>query len=68
MFMRDILKLLSIAILLAVSGSSFAEGSKMTMGNGDKNWIVVEGVTREEGTLTFTEVNIDGNGWLVIHP
>jgi len=68
MFMRDVLKLLSIAILLAVSGSSFAEGAKMTMGNGDKNWIVVEGVTREEGTLTFTEVNIDGNGWLVIHP
>jgi hypothetical protein len=38
------------------------------IGNGTDNWITVEGVTRDEGTLTFSEVHIDGNGWLVIHP
>ncbi|MFK8021027.1 MAG: hypothetical protein AB8B86_14760 [Pseudomonadales bacterium] len=68
MFVRDLLKLFSLSVLLGLSGISFAEGAKMTMGNGDKNWIVVEGVTRNEDTLTFAEVNIDGNGWLVIHP
>ncbi len=40
----------------------------ITIGNGDKNWIVTEGVVRNESTLTFKEVQIDGNGWLVIHP
>jgi hypothetical protein len=39
-----------------------------SIGNGIKNWITVEGVTRDQGTLTFSEVQIDGNGWLVIHP
>ena len=39
-----------------------------SMGNGEKNWIKVEGVTRDESTLTFSEIQIDGNGWLVIHP
>jgi len=38
------------------------------MGNGKKNWIDVKGVTREKSVLTFPEVQIDGNGWLVIHP
>jgi len=41
---------------------------QISMGNGAKNWITVEGVTRKESTLTFSEVQIDGNGWLVIHP
>ena len=39
-----------------------------TLGNGEKNWIHVEGATREGDTLTFREVQIDGNGWLVLHP
>ena len=41
---------------------------EMTLGNGDANWIVVEGASREHATLTFPEVRIDGNGWLVMHP
>lgn len=41
---------------------------KITMGNGDKNWIVVDGAVRNNKTLTFKEVQIDGNGWLVMHP
>lgn len=45
-----------------------AASVKITRGNGDKNWIKTDGVTRKGGTLTFSEVQIDGNGWLVIHP
>lgn len=41
---------------------------KMSMGNGEKNSITVEGVTRKDSVLTFSEVTIDGNGWLVMHP
>ena len=44
---------------------SAAQGS---IGNGEKNWITTEGVQRQDGTLIFSEVQIDGNGWLVIHP
>lgn len=40
----------------------------ISMGNGSQNWIIVDDVTREDFTLTFSEVQIDGNGWLVIHP
>jgi hypothetical protein len=39
----------------------------MTTGNGEKNWIVVEGVARQGVAFTFREAVIDGNGWLVIH-
>ncbi|MEE4280443.1 MAG: hypothetical protein V2I41_00765, partial [Pseudomonadales bacterium] len=39
-----------------------------SMGNGANNWIDVAGVTRDDSVLTFPEVQIDGNGWLVIHP
>jgi hypothetical protein len=41
---------------------------KVTLGNGDANWIIVEDVSRDQATLTFSEVRIDGNGWLVLHP
>ena len=40
---------------------------KMTMGDGVKNHIVAAGVRRDGATFTFAEVQIDGNGWLVIH-
>ena len=41
---------------------------QITLGNGDANWIVTEGATRDGATFTFGEVRIDGNGWLVMHP
>jgi len=41
--------------------------AQMTTGNGEKNWIVVDGVVRQGATFTFREAHIDGNGWLVIH-
>lgn len=41
---------------------------QVTIGNGENNWIVTEGATRDGATMTFKEVHIDGNGWLVLHP
>ena len=40
----------------------------VTMGNGEANWIVTDGATRNGATFTFSKVKIDGNGWLVMHP
>ena len=44
------------------------EKSEFSMGNGAKNWIDVAGVSRDQSVLTFPEVQINGNGWLVVHP
>lgn len=38
------------------------------LGNGESNWIITEGATRERAVMTFPEVRIKGNGWLVLHP
>ncbi|MEM9622408.1 MAG: hypothetical protein AAF993_12210 [Pseudomonadota bacterium] len=48
--------------------AEYPDRAQMTMGNGEANWIIVDDVQRDGGTLTFSEVKIDGNGWLVIHP
>ncbi len=45
-----------------------AEAPAVTTGNGEANWIVTEGATRDGATFSFREVRIDGNGWLVMHP
>ncbi len=68
-----LIKLTALTVLTFASSLSAEESYKeaapqITLGNGDKNWIVVEGVLRNESTLTFKEVHIDGNGWLVMHP
>ena len=47
---------------------SAKEKPEMKLGNGESNWIITEGLTRDGDTLTFKEVVIDGSGWLVIHP
>ena len=69
--MRKILGLMAGAIV-AVSVSSVAAeeqaAEERSMGNGEANWIVTEGATRDGSTFTFPEVHIDGNGWLVMHP
>lgn len=59
-----------LALTLAHTGAFAQEDQQpqRSIGNGTDNWITVEDVTRDEGTLTFSEVQIDGNGWLVIHP
>jgi hypothetical protein len=57
-----ILTLLFLALGGPVTAADFS------MGNGESNWIIVEGVQRDGGTLTFSEIQIVGDGWLVIHP
>lgn len=42
--------------------------SEVTVGNGEANWIITEGATRDGATFVFPEVQINGNGWLVMHP
>ncbi|MSR11399.1 MAG: hypothetical protein EXR84_06305 [Gammaproteobacteria bacterium] len=60
-----LIAIVSGAIALT-SVSTAAQGP--SIGNGQKNWIITEGVTRDGGRLTFKEVQIEGDGWLVIHP
>ena len=45
-----------------------AEAPAISMGNGESNWIETEGAKRDGATFTFREVQIGGNGWLVMHP
>jgi len=42
--------------------------NKITLANGERNWINVDGLSREGKTITVPEVHIDGNGWIVMHP
>lgn len=61
---------LGLAALVLATGTVWAadtHGAQLTRGNGEKNWIVTEGVTRNGATFTFPAVRIEGNGWLVIH-
>ena len=57
-----------LVISSAIFGASLTSAQGISMGNGSENWITTEGVTREDSLLTFSEVRINGNGWLVIHP
>ena len=59
---------LVMLVLFVIGQSGILVQAQVTIGNGSKNWITVDGVTRDKGTLTFSEVQIDGGGWLVIHP
>ena len=67
-----VLKPLFVLLLLACGPASVQaqtqQASQISIGNGENNWITVEGVIRDQSTLTFSEVQIAGDGWLVIHP
>ncbi len=54
--------------LVAVYGWAEEATAEFSMGNGEHNWILTEGATRQGSTFVFPEVQIDGNGWLVMHP
>ena len=41
---------------------------QMQTGNGEHNYIVLDGATRDGALFTFQEVLIDAPGWLVMHP
>ena len=66
----SLIKQFSLVGLIAIfSAPSLAEEAPaFSMGNGEKNWISVDQATRQDNVLTFAEVNIAGNGWLVMHP
>ena len=70
--MKQIIKSMMTVLLFSLFYTgAFAQDTpapQITIGNGAKNWINVEGVSWDGGTLTFSEVQIDGDGWLVIHP
>lgn len=40
----------------------------ISLGDGEANWIVTDGVNRPGKTFMFKEVHIERNGWLVLHP
>lgn len=65
---RSIIAILVLSVGHVSVQAQADQEPKISMGNGTNNWITVEGVTRDYSTLTFPEVQIDGNGWLVIHP
>lgn len=67
-FFKIFLASLALALGFNVSQAQTDPAPQTSIGNGAKNWITVEGVVRDNATLTFSEVQIDGNGWLVIHP
>lgn len=64
---RISIKKIAAAIVIAFA-PIMAFGQAMSMGNGEKNWISVDDFQRDGTVLTFAEVQIDGDGWLVIHP
>lgn len=42
--------------------------SQITLGNGEKNSITTEGITRSGATFTIPELTIERAGFLVMHP
>ncbi|WP_298333947.1 hypothetical protein [uncultured Erythrobacter sp.] len=83
-------KTIGLALALSLATTAFAQdASAITLGNGEKNWIMVEGLTRsvdstyteqritsggtavrrgDGAKITFNEVHIEDDGWLVLHP
>ena len=62
--------LLGLSLLASVATTAAGQGDagpQITLGNGDANWIVTDGATREGATFTFAEVQVAGNSWLVMH-
>lgn len=63
-------KLIVLVFLSGYAASTLAEErpANFSMGNGEESSITVEGATRDGNVLTFKEVKINRNGWLVMHP
>jgi hypothetical protein len=60
--------LAGFALACAADPPPPTEAPAFTMGNGTANWIIIEGATRDGSRFSFPEVQIAGNGWLVMHP
>lgn len=76
--MNQATKKIAVIALFLVGSYAYAEeqyakadaetAPKVNLANGEKNWILIDGVTRDHKTLTFPEVHVEGNSWLVMHP
>lgn len=51
---------LALVMIPACAMAEKPAPAQMTMGNGDQNMIMVDGLTRETGVKDFTEVRVDG--------
>lgn len=56
---------LTTIILLSIAGSALGQ---VSIGNGENNWIDIDSMERVGNSLTFSQIKIDTDGWLVIHP
>jgi hypothetical protein len=65
---RIVRVVLIVGSLVALTACSSIARMVINLENGEDNWIIVEGATRDGATFQFSEVHIDGNGWLVMHP
>jgi len=80
---RNIITILSLGLVVACSDQSGNKApagkstkteapkmdhSKIVTGNGENNFIILEGASRDGSSFTFPEVTIDKDGFLVMHP
>ena len=61
-------RLIASMLLLLIAFANSVALAQSDIGNGDSNWISVDNVKKRGNTLIFSEVQIEGDGWLVIHP
>ena len=59
---------LACVTLLALTLAPIAWSQEISMGNGEKSWIVVDGMKRDARQFSFPEVTLAEPGWLVLHP
>jgi hypothetical protein len=55
-------------VILALTLAPIAWSQELSMGNGEKSWIVVDGMTQDGRRFSFPEVTLAEPGWLVLHP
>ena len=65
--LRAACRLASLAVV-ALTLAPNALGQEFSMGNGEKSWIVVDGMARDARQFSFPEVTLAEPGWLVLHP
>ena len=60
--------LLVLAVAVCAPLHAAEPAPQITMGNGEANSISADRATREGNVLTFAQVTIATDGWLVMHP
>ena len=59
---------LACLTVLALTLAPIAWSQEFSMGNGEKSWIVVDGMALDARQFSFPEVTLAEPGWLVLHP